>query len=86
MTALDDLLLAIAGAPTLPGARCSGRHHLFDPPTGGEDLAVVEARHAQALGLCERCPALASCRQWVDELPARKRPLGVVAGEIRHPE
>jgi hypothetical protein len=84
-TSLDDLLLSLAGAPSLPGARCRGRHHLFDPPTRNEDAPVVEARHAQALSLCGRCPALALCRAWVAELPARQRPPGVVAGEIRQP-
>lgn len=86
MTArLDDLLLSLAGAPALPGARCRCRHHLFDPPAAYEDPETVDARHPQALELCRQCPALASCRRWLDELPPQKRPPGVVAGEIRNP-
>ena len=30
MSQLDALLAAIGAAPVLPGARCRGRHHLFD--------------------------------------------------------
>lgn len=79
---LETLLLALAGAPTLPGARCRGRHHLFDEAAKGEPADVVEQRHAQALGLCRTCPALASCQRWYAELPRNKRPGGVVAGKI----
>lgn len=73
------LIEALAGAPSLPGARCRGRHHLFDPARLGEH---AEARHAQALGLCERCPALVACSEWYEGLPPKQRPLGVVAGRI----
>ena len=79
---LETLLLALAGAPSLPGARCRGRWHLFDEAAQGEPTEVVEQRHAQALGLCRICPALASCETWYASLPARKRPPGVVAGTI----
>lgn len=74
------LLTALAGAPALPGARCRGRAHLFDPVEFAESPIVLQQRHAQALALCERCPALNRCRAWVDSLPPGKRPRGVVAG------
>jgi hypothetical protein len=82
---LVDLLIALAGAPSLPGARCRGRHHMFDPAGAHEDPTVVDQRHAQALGLCALCPSLAHCRDWLDSLPERKKPLGVIAGQLRAP-
>jgi WhiB family redox-sensing transcriptional regulator len=82
MIQLDTLLMTIAGAPALPGARCRGRHHLFDEQNGSESSETAAARHRQALGLCQHCPALTACRAWLDTLPARKRPQGVVAGTI----
>jgi WhiB family transcriptional regulator, redox-sensing transcriptional regulator len=80
MSPLDSLLTALAGAPALPGARCRGRAHLFDEGDKHEAAEVVEQRHTQAVGLCEHCPSLDRCRTWVDSLPARQRPRGVVAG------
>lgn len=79
------LLAALRGAPSLPGARCRGRSHLFDPPAPREDPEVVAARHAQALGLCHGCESLDPCRTWVDGLPRGRRPLGVTAGQVRVP-
>jgi len=83
MSQLDALIEAVGAAPCLPGARCRGRHALFDPPAPGEDPDTVTARHAQARGLCSRCPALARCEDWVGTLPPRQRPHGVVAGTVR---
>jgi hypothetical protein len=83
MSALDELLSALAGTPAFPGSRCRGRHYLFDPADGREAPAVVEARHTQAIGLCQGCPALARCDTWFYKLPPSKRPQGVVAGELR---
>lgn len=82
MTRLDTMLIALAGAPSLPGARCRGRAHLFDPGERTEGASTVAARHAQALGLCEHCPALTRCESWVDSLPPGRRPRGVVAGRV----
>lgn len=81
MSALDELLLSLAGSPALPGARCRGKSHLFDGAEPGEDTT---ARYDQALGLCAACPALGRCSRWLDGLPARKRPRGVVAGRVVH--
>lgn len=79
------ILSAWAGLPVLPGARCRGRHHLFDPADDDEPADTVTARHAHALMLCQRCPARQPCQDWVDSLPFRKKPLGVIAGTIRKP-
>jgi len=83
MSQLDAILEAVGAAPCLPGARCRGRHSLFDPTAKGENPDNTAARHAQALTLCEHCPALARCQDWLDNLPARRRPYGVIAGVVR---
>lgn len=79
---LTDLLLALAGAPALPGARCRGKAHLFDEAAHGEAAETVEQRHAQALALCRSCTALASCSSWFESLPRTKQPTGVIAGKL----
>lgn len=78
----SDLFSAIGMAPALPGARCRGRSHLFDPPERGEDPDTTDYRHRHALALCRGCTALASCTAWFDTLTPRKRPQGVTAGRI----
>jgi WhiB family redox-sensing transcriptional regulator len=82
MSGLDSLLGALVGVPALPGAKCRGRSHLFDPATKAEDAAVTEQRHGQALLLCAGCPSRQPCRDWVASLPPRRRPVGVVAGQV----
>ncbi len=79
---LDDLIAAIGRAPVLPGARCRGRHHLFDTADSREDPDVAIQRHSQAVELCARCPSLTRCEDWLDSLPNNQRPLGVVAGRV----
>ena len=83
MSDFDILLAAIAGAPALVGARCRGKAHLFDGAQPGEKPEVVAQRHNQALGLCGRCEATERCRDYFNGLPRRKRPTGVVAGQVR---
>lgn len=85
MSQLDAILAAVGAAPCLPGAKCRGRHSLFDPAAKGEDPDTVAARHAQAVELCSYCPALDKCRDWLDSLPPQQRPYGVVAGVVRQP-
>lgn len=85
MNPFEQVLSALAAAPVLRGARCRGRHYLFDPQEGRESDETANARHLQALGLCERCPALSACQAWLDSLPRSKRPCGVVAGRVIHP-
>jgi hypothetical protein len=33
--------------------------------------------------LCQRCPSLDRCAEWLDSLPPRQRPPGVTAGRVR---
>ncbi|MCW2686152.1 MAG: hypothetical protein JWR37_1042, partial [Mycobacterium sp.] len=82
---LAELLDALAGVPRLPGALCRDRAALFDPPASSADDDDVEYAQGAALALCRRCPSLAGCRVWFDNLPARHRPLGVIAGQINQP-
>lgn len=84
MTAnLDSLLFALAGCPSLPGARCRGKGHLFDPAAIGEQANTVAARHAQAIALCRGCPALTRCTDWLNSLEPKHKPDGVIAGQLR---
>lgn len=82
---IETLIATLAGTPALPGARCRGRHHLFDEAAHTETAETVTARHQQALGLCERCPSLTRCGDWLESLPPSKRPPGVIAGRVRRP-
>jgi hypothetical protein len=86
MSTLQPLLDAIGAAPVLPGAKCRGRHHLFDPAAPDEASETVDQRHSQAIGLCFRCPSLNRCADWWSGLPKRKRPPGVVAGQVHQPK
>lgn len=79
-----DLLAAIGVAPSFPGAKCRGRHHLFDEAAKDEPPEIVAQRHTQALRLCRQCTALAGCQRWFDGLPLRDQPRGVIAAQI-HP-
>ena len=78
----DHLGLIVA----LPGARCRGHWSLFDEARPDEAPETVDERHAQALDRSAvNAQALASCEQWFDDLPRRKRLLGVVAGQVHQP-
>ena len=73
----------LAGAPSLPGAKCRGRRaHLFDGPDGREAPETTAQRHAQALSMWSRCPALERCTDWMNSLKPSKRPSGVVCGLV----
>ncbi len=85
---MDDVMSlfgAMASTPLLPGARCRGKHHLFDAAAPGESVETLTQRQFQALGLCERCPSLDRCREWFVGLPASQKPSGVVAGIVNNP-
>lgn len=82
---LTTLLAAVGAAPALPGARCRGKHHLFDEQGKHEAPETAAERHAQALGLCTHCTALASCQTWFNTLKPSRRPQGVVAGRLNTP-
>lgn len=79
-------LFAALGCPSLPGARCRGRSHLFDPAQQGEAPEKVAQRQNQAAQLCSGCPSLEPCAAWLDGLPPSRRPAGVVAGRIVEPK
>lgn len=68
--------------PELPGAACVGRWDLMDPPEPDEDPEHQALRLARAKALCDNCPALTVCQNWLNSLPLNKRPSGVVAGLI----
>ena len=71
---LDDL----GTVPRLPGAACPGRWELFDATRGVRGPGGPARR--EALQLCASCPALQGCGDWLEGLPVRLRPVGVVAG------
>lgn len=73
-------LAAVITTPALPDAACVGRWSEFDPAHPDEHPADVDRRHARAVTVCQRCPELTACRAWLLNLPATKRPSGVVAG------
>jgi hypothetical protein len=78
-----DLSAALGAIPRLPGAACRGNHDLFDlRDLDDPDRADVGA---DAMAICERCPALAACEQWLASTPPHLRPYGVVAGLVRRP-
>ncbi len=85
-TVWADFAAALAGAPSLPGARCRHRSALFDAAEAHEPTEIVTQRHAQAISLCAGCPSLGPCREWLDGLPKGRRPHGVVAGIVNHPK
>ncbi|MGP4058782.1 hypothetical protein ACTWP6_28845 [Mycobacterium sp. 4D054] len=83
---VQSLFDAVGLAPSLPGAKCRGRHSLFDDAATGEHPDVVVRRHAEAIVLCARCPALDRCVDWYESLPRSQRPFGVVAGIVNRPK
>lgn len=82
MNPLEQLLSSMDRLPRLDGAKCVGLHRLMDPQHPGEPDTAAAARHHRAMGVCQTCPALPGCRSWLLSLPPRKRPLGVVAGQL----
>lgn len=72
-------LFAALKTPDLPGARCRGRWELFDLRPGTHPHHVDLA--AEAVAICQGCPALADCRQWAATLP-RNTVTGVLAGTV----
>lgn len=79
------LAALLADRPDFTGAACRGQWLLFDPAGEDEDHDDTDARHQRAATICRGCPVLAACRGWADQLPARARPPGVLAGQIPHP-
>lgn len=88
MTDWNTLQTLLAGIPDLHGAPCKGRSDLFERTVGEHRMtgrltkAEVDDARREALRMCAACPALESCRAWLDALPAARRPTGVVAGLV----
>lgn len=84
----DTMRTLLESIPDLHGARCKRRADLFERTTG-EDRAAgrttteeLDNARREALWLCETCPALHPCREYLQGLPAAQRPRGVVAGQV----
>lgn len=67
--------------PDVVGASCAGMAPMHDLDLFGESPAEREQRHALAVTVCSRCPALAPCRAAADEFG--RGAVGVWAGEVR---
>jgi hypothetical protein len=79
----EFLEAVLADSPRLSGGLCIGFSEVFDPPVTGGFTDDEKERVAFARSACGRCPVLEACRQWVDGLPLKRRPTGVVAGVVR---
>ncbi|WP_224111297.1 hypothetical protein [Mycobacterium avium] len=77
----EGLAGALAGVPLLEGAKCKGRPERFDIDIRSDRESIDWAAYT-----CGACPALRKCRAWVDGLPPRQRPSGVVAGRLIDPD
>ena len=85
MNTWDELVSQLHTIPDLPGARCRGRHELFDATiTGhrGDTPDNLEYARTAAAQLCATCPALHDCAAWLDTQPPHNRPLGITAGRL----
>ena len=78
MSAINGVLDAIAAAPDLRRGRCVGQWEVWD---SWDDVGLVE----YAIAGCQSCAELQKCRDYVESLPARHRPHGVIAGVCRRP-
>lgn len=89
MTSPSDFLSEFSDVPDLDGAACKGRHELFDatvyqgPHKAGEVRIDIGYAREKAMQICATCPAIKSCSEWVDSIPAYRRPAGVVAGQVK---
>jgi hypothetical protein len=79
---LELLAELAASTPRLDLAACRGQWELFDSTRVRAGRHVLEQARAEALGICAQCPALAACGEWLESLPRRRRPKGVVAGRL----
>ena len=75
---LPLLFAELSAAPHLHRAACADpiARELFD------QAAVSTDARDRALQTCAQCPALRSCRSWVEGLPGTARPDGVVGGLV----
>lgn len=81
----EDLVAALAAAPTLTGARCHSNAPLFDADFDdirAETITQRTERHEEAKAICLKCPALEACRAWANDTDPGVL-AGVVAGVVR---
>jgi hypothetical protein len=83
--AVAGLAGVLSGVPRLNGSLCHGRAPEFDFEVDDEDELARAVRRTRAVLACRRCPALEPCREWLDGLPRRQQPSGVVAGRVVRP-
>lgn len=76
MSTWNGLTEALRCVPRLPAAKCVGTWQIWDET---DDPETIEF----AVRNCNSCPALIQCRNWLDSLPENRRPIGVVAGQVR---
>ncbi|OBK51907.1 hypothetical protein A5656_25265 [Mycobacterium gordonae] len=87
----DTMRALLESIPALPGARCKGRADLYERTNGEHGMTgrltreELEGARTTALRLCETCPALRPCREYLQGLPAAQRPRGVIAGQVLNP-
>jgi hypothetical protein len=74
---LEELLSALAGIPAMPDALCRGQWALFDE---SNDPGAIGA----AIEICNLCPEMSRCGEWLNSLRPKDRPLGVVAGRVNN--
>jgi hypothetical protein len=74
---IEFLAAILRGTPNLHGCLCRGQGELFDEVDDPETVA-------RAIRLCERCPVLDRCTEWVHSLPPSQRPPGVCGGEVNY--
>jgi len=78
-----ELINAIAQAtPRLPGPPCRApaNRAIFDRASA--QAAGMGSARAQALAICDSCPALTLCRRWIEPLDENDRPRGIVGGML----
>jgi len=78
--------LVLTDTPRLRGARCrdysAELFDLPDHPRVGRSTREDVARLAVAVAICEGCPALLPCSNWLASLAPDRRPSGVVAAQV----
>jgi hypothetical protein len=78
VSVIDGVLDALHAAPDLRDGLCIWQWDLFDET---DDPAAVE----HAISLCQQCPVLSRCRDYVESLPPSNRPFGTTAAVCRRP-
>jgi hypothetical protein len=73
---VDLLATVLDSSPALPGSLCRGRSDVFDVFDAEDDEQL-----AQAVRICQRCPALDACQDWAATLPDNVVS-GVIAGRL----